>query len=207
MSEPKQKKEKKVSDAEAVTIIAGALAVGAGAQATATSLSAILGIPLAILLPILSIALSRAISYGIATLPSASASSESQRLEATYRAHYIWSAVQRVLRAKRFGKQDEALAAEQRFFNQHMAAVSNRRKAAAAVDSAAKRYGDELGWYAKMDKITSEECRQANGKNFSASRLPQIGWPGSVHPNCRCKPGKRHATSQTVYGIKVGRAA
>jgi len=203
--QPKQKR--KPNEAQAVTIIAGALAIGASVQATATTLSAALGIPVAVLSPILTIAMSRPIHYGIITLPSAGASSESQRLEATYRAHYVWAASQRLLQAIRLGRRDEALAAEKTYFNQHMDAMSNRREAAAAVDKAAKRYGDNLGWYAKIDSRTSPECRAANGKNFSASRLPSIGWPGAVHPRCRCKPGRKHATSQTVYNIKPDRKA
>lgn len=203
-----RKPKKKPTQAEAVTIIAGALAIGASAKATATSLSPLLGIPVPILLPILLLAMSKPMTYGIATLPSASASSESQKLEATYRAHYIYTASQRMVQAKRLGKEEQAFAREQTYFNQHLEAVTNRRNASKAVDRAAARYGPELGWYAKMDSITSAECREANGKNFSPTRIPAIGFPGSVHPNCRCRPGRRHATSQTVYSIKTkGRAA
>lgn len=200
----KKAKQKQVSEAEAVAIIAGALAIGAGIKATATTLSSTLAVPVPILLPILLIAMSRPVRYGgVVTLASASASAESSRLEATYRAHYIWAASQRVQQALREGVSlKDALAPEQGYFNQHMDAASNRRRAATAVDKAAAQFGDLLGWYAMLDDRTSPECREAHGKNFSANRLPAIGWPGSVHPNCRCKPGKRHATSATVYSIQ-----
>lgn len=195
------RKKKQPTEAEAIAIIAGALAIGASAQATATSLSPQLGIPVPVLLPILTIAMSRPVNYGIVTIPSASASVESSDLESVYRAHYVYAASQRLLGLS--GQPlAEALAREQRYFNQHVEAAANRKKSANQVDKAASRYGSELGWYARMDSITSEECKEANGKNFSATRIPAIGWPGSVHPHCRCKAGKKHATSQTVYSIK-----
>lgn len=190
------------SDAEILTIIAGALAMDAAARATATTLSPLLGIPTPDLLPLLVIAKSRPINYGIATIPSATASAEASKLEPMFRAQYVLAAARRIS-GLTGEEREEALRREQQFFNQHLQAVANRRRAASAVDAARARYGDELGWYAKMDSQSSAECREANGKNFSASRIPPIGWPGSVHPNCRCKPGRKHATSATVYSIKV----
>lgn len=204
MSESAQEKEQELSEAEAIAIIAGALALGATAQATATSLSPLIGVPVPSLLPILILAMSRPVNFGIATLPSATASSESSRLEATYRAHYVYAASRR-LAGLTGEKRQKALQAERRYFNQHMEASANRKESASAVDKASQRYGNELGWYAKMDSITSAECRAAHGKNFSVTRIPAIGWPGSVHPNCRCRAGKKHATSQTVYGVQPDR--
>lgn len=194
-------------DAQQVAIIAGALAVGASAQATAASLSPLIGVPVPVLLPLLVIALSKPIQYaGIATLPSESATSESAELEATYRAHYILAASRRVQRAVAAGEsREDALRRERVYFNQHIEAVSNRKRAASAVDKARARYGDDLGWYAILDARTSPECREANGKNFNATRIPPIGYPGAVHPHCRCKPGRKHATSQTVYSVRPDR--
>jgi hypothetical protein len=57
-----------------------------------------------------------------------------------------------------------------------------------AADRAARRHGLVLGWRAVMDARTSAECRRADGKNFSVASRPLIGWPGSVHPHCRCRP-------------------
>ena len=202
MKRQQRKQQTKKSDAEIITIIAGALAIDASASATAATLSPLIGIPGPDLLPLLVIAKSRSISYGVTTIPSATASAESSALEPTYRAQYVLTAARR-LNGLQGAEREAALHQEQQYFNQHVQAAANRRRAASAVDQARTRYGDELGWYAKMDSQTSAECKEANGKNFSATRLPAIGWPGSVHPHCRCKPGKRHSTSASVYSIKV----
>lgn len=200
-------KQQPKSDAKLVALIAGALAMKKSAQATAEVLSPNLGIPVPTLLIILAIAQSRAIAYGnVFSIDAGSATGEASSLEPTYRAAYVLAASRR-LRGLSGEALDKAVQGEKRYFNQHMKAVAKRRAAANAVDKARIRYGDDLGWYAKLDSKTSPECRQANGKNFSASRMPAIGYPGAVHPDCRCKPGKKHATSQTVYGIKLVNAA
>lgn len=201
---PKQKQQNQPrSDAELIAIIAGALAVGASTKATATTLSPLIGIPIPALLLALTISDSRPPTYGIATLPSASASSEAQRLEATYRAQYALAASRRAQEALRAGTPIQQVQDRERvYFQQHLHAMSNRKESAAQVDSAAKRYGPTLGWYAKLDSRTSAECRAAHGKNFEATRRPGIGYPGSVHPHCRCRAGKPFATSKTVYSVK-----
>ena len=201
------KGDSKPDEGKAIAIIAGALAIGASAQATAASLSPLLRMPASTLLPILVIAMSRPVSYtNIAIIPSATASSEASGLEPSFRAAYVLAASRRI---DGLSGDDlrEALRRERGYFNQHIEAMRKRRSAASQVDLMRARYGDELGWYAKMDSLTSAECRQANGKNFSASRIPGIGFPGAVHPNCRCRAGRKHATSQTVYGIKPDRSA
>jgi hypothetical protein len=86
----------------------------------------------------------------------------------------------------------ESVARERRYFGQHLDAMWNRAKAAAQVDNAALSYGPLLGWYSVNDRVTSAECRAANGKNFSTEAIPLIGWPGAVHPHCRCYPGPAH---------------
>ena len=199
----KQKKQQQPSESEILTIIAGAIAVGATAEATANRLSATIPFSKAILLPILVIAMSKPVNFGVATIQSATASAASSNLEPMYRAYYILNAAKRVEQViRQGGTREEALKREQTFFNQHLEAVKNRRGAAAQVDKARARYGDELGWYAKMDSRTSEECREANGRNFNAAVMPPIGYPGAVHPHCRCRAGKAHATRQTVYTVR-----
>lgn len=199
---PKSKEEKdQERDAKLLVLIAGALAIGAPPAATAASLATVLGFPIAVLLPVLKIAMARPMSYGIATLPSATATGESSALEAEYRAAYVLAASRR-LQGLSGDALDAALRRERTYFNQHLDAMKKRKTAARDVDLARAKYGDELGWYAKMDSRTSDECREANGRNFNATRIPGIGWPGAVHPHCRCKPGRRHATSQTVYSVK-----
>jgi hypothetical protein len=192
------------TEAEAVAMIAGALAIGASAQATAATLSPHLGIPVSILLPLVLLAQSKPVTYGVATRSPETASAQASALEGTYRAQYVHAASRRAAAGVASGvPRETVLSNERRYFNLHLEAMANRKRTAAAVDKAARTYGDELGWYAKMDPRTTEECRQANGKNFFASKMPSIGYPGAVHLYCRCKPGRKHPTSHTVYGIKV----
>lgn len=196
--------EEESKEAEAIAAIVAALAIGASAQATATSLSPVIGVPVSVLFPLLTIAKSKPAAYGLAKKTSPGAATQSEALEITYRAQYVYAASRRVAAAVASGvSREQALAAEHRYFNQHIDAIVNRKESAIAVDEAAAKFGDELGWYAKMDARTTEECRQANGRNFNASRMPAIGYPGAVHPHCRCKAGRKHATSNTVYTIKV----
>lgn len=91
------------------------------------------------------------------------------------------------------GALQQAMTRERRYYGQHLMAGWNRMKAAAQTDQAARDYGLTLGWYARLDKVTSAECRAADGKNFRADIMPAIGFPGMVHPNCRCVPGRAHA--------------
>ena len=202
---PKQKQQQESPDGRLIAIIAGALAIGASAQATAASLSPLLGIPIATLLPILKIAMAKPVTYGPPPdtgVPSAV--TESGRTEPYFRAQYVLAASRRAQEAIKQGGLSPAEAAkrEERYFAQHLDAMLNRAKSAAAVDRAAKQYGDVLGWYAVLDNRTSLECRAANGKNFNASVRPPIGYPGAVHPFCRCKAGKPFKTKTTVYNVQ-----
>lgn len=199
----KQREKQPRDDAALITAIAGALVVGASAQATATTLAPIVGIPAPSLLPILIIARVKPLSYGIATLPSATALTESQSLEPTYRAQYVLAGSRRVQAAVDAGTpRREAIAREKVYFEQHLHAVRNRFNSAQQVDNASKKYGPVLGWHATLDSRTSKECREAHGKNFEVTTRPAIGYPGSVHPRCRCRAGRKFATSATVYSIK-----
>jgi len=108
-----------------------------------------------------------------------------------YRAWYVANAVRRLERA---GDSEAARAKESLWFRWHLAAMSNRLARAEQVDMAAASVASVgpsghrmLGWQAVIDNSTTPECRAANGKNFRADRPPVIGWPGSVHPKCRCR--------------------
>lgn len=79
---------------------------------------------------------------------------------------------------------------ERRYFGQHLEAIWQRSKAGAQADSAAMTYGRLLGWHTVIDARTSAECRAASGRNFLVDKMPAIGYPGAVHPHCRCYPGK-----------------
>lgn len=100
----------------------------------------------------------------------------------------------------------DLMRAERRFYGQHMMASWARMRAAAQVDSASMDYGRLLGWYTVLDRRTSRECIAANRHNFYADQMPAIGYPGAVHPNCRCMPGPPVpgaalvGTGRRVYG-------
>ena len=82
----------------------------------------------------------------------------------------------------------DGLARERRYYSMHVAAMWNRSVAAGKTDMAALEHGDLLGWLAILDDRVSPECAAASGKNYHASAMPVIGYPGSVHPHCRCMP-------------------
>lgn len=84
----------------------------------------------------------------------------------------------------------DAAERERRYFGQHLQAIWKRSQAAAQADTAAMTYGRLLGWHTVLDKRTSAECRHANGRNFLVDKMPLIGYPGGVHPHCRCYPGR-----------------
>lgn len=84
----------------------------------------------------------------------------------------------------------EAMVRERRYYGQHLYAIWNRMDAASKVDSASMLYGRLLGWNTVLDGRTSPECRHADRRNFFADQMPVIGYPGMVHPHCRCWPGR-----------------
>lgn len=197
------KQQEQQPDQTQIELIVAAILIGAGIQATANQLSPRLGIPAPILFAVLALALNRPTTFGPRTIGQPSALSEASRIEPQFRAAYILAASRRVRDKVAQGvPREQALRDERRYFLQHMEAMTNRRRAALAVDAAARRYGATLGWHATLDARTTPECRAAHGKNFDVGQRPAIGWPGSVHANCRCKPGRKFSSSQTVYGIK-----
>jgi hypothetical protein len=136
-----------------------------------------------------------------------SASLITSRQNALRRAQFVLAAGRRVTRdladARAHGQPlsrvlADSVTRERRYFSQHLDAMWNRAKAAAQVDSAAMTYGNLLGWNTVLDGHTSPECRAADGKNFEATDQPLIGWPGAVHPHCRCYPGPAHAGARML---------
>lgn len=126
------------------------------------------------------------------------ASEQVSRMNAARRAQYVIAASKRVLgaareeRAKGTPVKDAVagqLERERRFFEQHQAAMWNRTRAAGQVDVEASVHGRLLSWNTVLDDRTSAECRAADRKNFYADRMPDIGWPGGVHPFAAASPG------------------
>lgn len=203
---PRKPKQKRYTDEQLVAFIAAALAVKANNQDTASELAKPLGIPAGTILLALVIATSRPVPQPPAggLRDSSSAVVETDKLEAYFRAHYVLAASRRLDgKLARGIPQRVALEQEKRFFQQHMEAAQNRRKRAKEIDAAAARYGATLGWHATLDARTSPECKAAHGRNFDVTTRPPIGYPGTVHPYCRCKPGKPFNTRQTVYSLKI----
>lgn len=132
------------------------------------------------------------------------------RLNLMRRAAYLVQAARRLTRATRTDTADTAI--ERRWLQQHLRAMRRRVEAAqqvAAADRTQRRLDRQegrvnsglLGWYAVLDDRTSSECRLANGRNFDSRRVPPIGFPGAVHPSCRCKPGPPHDTVARVEEV------
>ena len=128
---------------------------------------------------------------------SGHASEQVSRLNTARRAQFAIAATLRVARAmteaRARGEDAEGagmaqVERERRYYQQHLDAMRQRAIAAARVDMEALEHGRLLGWKTVLDSHTSPECRAANGCNFYAARPPAIGYPGAVHPACRCKP-------------------
>ena len=137
------------------------------------------------------------------------ASAQVSRMNAARRAQYVVAATKRVLGAARDARAKglpagaavaDALATERRYYQMHLAAMASRAAAAGQTDAAAAKYGDLLGWRSILDGHTSPECRAADGWNYLASRMPDIGYPGGVHASCRCSPSAPHPGGKLLPG-------
>jgi hypothetical protein len=126
------------------------------------------------------------------------ASEQVGRMNAARRAQYVIAASKRVLQAAVTARSRNQpvgdavrrqLGQERRFYEMHQQAMWNRATAAGKADLAAAEYGPLLGWNTVIDGRTSPECRAADMHNFYAAAMPRIGFPGAVHPHCRCFPG------------------
>lgn len=183
---------------EMVEAVLAILAVGAAVDATAKSLSVVLGVPLAVALQFLQALGKSALKAfrGATVKPKTpTALGIAERANLRYRAAFIIRALGRIAKAP---DKKKALALELKWWKAHLKANERRKTMARRVDWARGRYGDLLGWYAKMDDRTSAECRAAHGRNFHALQPPVIGYPGGVHLRCRCVPGPPHPGAKMV---------
>lgn len=189
MSTPPAPPAEQQDDDALTEAVLGLLAAGASVEATAAALAAVLGVASAVALAFL-----RALggvmleSFKQATTAArpVSAAGIAAAANLRYRAAFIKNAVRRIAAAP---DKKLAIARELTFFKAHLVAGKRRLLMGKRVDVARGRWGDLLGWYAKMDARTSAECRAADGRNFEVLAPPVIGYPGSVHPHCRCVPG------------------
>lgn len=174
------------SNAAAAAVLVPLLAAGVTTVGLAAGLATAAGVSVVVARAILSMPGALELPQ---TVPPGPASAAVKASERTYRALYLVSAARRVRAALDGGTNlTDAVRSELPNLKAHLAAQANRRQAALAVDKAAARHGLVLGWKAVMDSRTSAECAAANGKNFEVTRRPAIGWPGAVHPHCRCRP-------------------
>jgi hypothetical protein len=144
------------------------------------------------------------------------ASEQTARMNMARRAQYVIAAAKRVMGAARDARAKgepvgpairAQLAKERRFYEQHQAAMWNRAAAAGKTDMAAAEHGNLLGWNTILDSRASAECRSADGWNYYASSMPDIGYPGSVHPHCRCFPSSPHPRGRLLPGSRPPRYA
>lgn len=172
-----------------VEAVLGVLAVGAPVAATAAALAAVLGVAVGVALAFLG-ALGAAVlaSFTHATAGGrpTTAAGIAAAANLRYRAAFIINALRRIAAAPDMGV---AIRREVDFFHAHLRAGERRLVMGRRVDAMRRAHGDLLGWYAKNDARTSAECRAASGRNFLALSPPVIGYPGGVHPHCRCLPG------------------
>jgi hypothetical protein len=196
---PPEPQQDAAADAAAVTAIATAL-VGA---ASALAALALLGGSALVTWKVSRGAMRAALEVVMAMPPeqtgvAGSATMNASRTNLIRRAQFALAAARRLtkdmIEARSRGESTlKALAAgmarERRYFGMHRDAIWQRAQAAMQVDMAAWTWGDMLGWNTVLDSRTSADCRAANGANFRASSVPLIGYPGSVHPHCRCYAG------------------
>lgn len=186
MTQPAPAKKQQGPTPAQVAALAALLAGSATATGVAAGFASLAGITPAVAKALLTVTDRRPLSVVAGVGPAVRQTAAG---EATYRAMYLLNAADRVqARIKTGTSPADAVRAELGNYRAHLAAQQNRAVSAVAVDRAARRFGPVLGWRAVMDARTSAECRRADGKNFSLTSRPLIGWPGSVHPHCRCRP-------------------
>jgi SPP1 gp7 family putative phage head morphogenesis protein len=118
-----------------------------------------------------------------------------QRSSNPYHVSFLISSARRITEKMQMNKPFEK--AETTYDKQHHNANDVRQKAF----KQAKSQGTIVGWYAHYDSKTSPACRLANGNNFDAMQGTVIGYPGSVHPHCRCFAGPPHPNGRWVDDI------
>jgi hypothetical protein len=185
---------------EEIAGVLGMLATGAAVAAVAGSLATFLHLPVRAAAAAVGIVGSLASFKQGPGAPGTSGVSGGpvaieRRANLRYRVAFIINAARRVAAAPDF---KTAVAREKVYWAGHKQASDRRMKMAKRAAAARRTWGETLGWYAKMDKRTTAECRAADGRNFLASAPPVIGYPGTVHMHCRCLPGAPHPGAKMV---------
>lgn len=182
---PDQQQPDQATEQEIAAILA-VLAIGGTVDAVASALAGILLIPVKVAGAFLTGIGAEALKSFTRPAGEGSARALAKKANLRYRAAFIINALRRIAAAPDW---KIALKRELGFWKAHTKASARRMTVARRIDASRKLYGDMLGWYATMDSRTSNECRAADHRNFEAIKPPVIGYPGSVHPHCRCMPG------------------
>lgn len=123
------------------------------------------------------------------------------------RAAYLVNAVRRLGPAAASGdpgRIERAERAEDRYLAAFLEAERRRGVAASAVALISSQFGIDangellLGWESVLDERTSADCQWAHRRNFNALVVPRIGYPGTVHLDCRCRPRRPWRTDLRV---------
>jgi hypothetical protein len=144
-----------------------------------------------------------------------------RRAELTFRAWFLERSLERVEAAYKAGAEDGAPEArEDRYIDQHLAAIDARHAAARKVDAEARK-PDQVAdrpiqnesarvillWRAHPDDRVTPECRAADGAWFYADTPPIIGYPGMPHGGtCRCWPANAGSLEAVARGRHVNEA-
>lgn len=113
--------------------------------------------------------------------------------EPAYRAQFLVNSAKRLAVAHDMGVGDIQVAKERAYLAAHRRAARNRTQVAAHIDELAQQ-SPWLEWHCKTDPATGQpddrvtpDCRAMHGQIFTLDQPPVIGWPGAVHPKCRCR--------------------
>lgn len=189
-----------------VTAIVALLAIGVSVQALTPKIATLLK-PLGISLTAVEVALRIAMSAPVQPRSAKgldSAEGQTLATEATYRATYIVESARRIQQGLNQKTPIRQIIQQERvWFEKHREAQNRRLSAAQQVDLAGRKYGRLVGWYARRDSRTTQECLMAHGRNFYIDERPRIGYPGTVHPNCRCVAGPPHRNGKRLPSRKV----
>lgn len=90
------------------------------------------------------------------------------------------------------------VVAERKYAAMHEDAQKERDVAAQRLNIAQKAYGNTLGWYTKGDGQVETRCKKLSGHNFRTDRPLPIGYPGTIHPHCRCWAGPSYGTGEML---------
>jgi SPP1 gp7 family putative phage head morphogenesis protein len=132
-------------------------------------------------------------SHGVPTTPNGTAYRDAIIGEPGYRAQFLVNSAKRMAVAHDMGVADIQLAKERAYLAAHRRAARNRTQVAADMDEMAQE-SPWLEWHCKTDPATGRpddrvtpDCRAMHGQIFTLDQPPAIGWPGAVHPRCRCR--------------------